>query len=520
MSAGTQVPTTIAQTDRLPATLPVAGSSRRRPDGSSLVLGVAVVVAALLRMLDLGRVGLNSDEAVYAAQSASLAGNPHFTTLFPVVRAHPLLLQVLISPFYDSGVPDTIGRYVTAGFGIATVVLVYALGRLLYGRYAGAVAALLLAVMPYHVSTTRQLLLDGPMTFFATAALFCLAKATRSGHGRWLLAAGGCLGVAALSKETAIIMLGSAFVFVSLVNRLWRPLRYLLGGASLALGVAACYPLLTALAGGGRKGQSYLVWQLTRQPNHSAGFYLSCAVAMGVGVIAVGLLGLASRRVSGRALGWEETLLLSWAAVPVGFFEVWPVKGYSYLLPVAPVVALLAARVLCPPKAAAVQVGRRVVTAVATVACVVSLAVPAVAGVITPATTGLAGAGGLLGGREAGRWVAENVPDGAQLITIGPSMANLIQYYSGHRADGLSVSPNPLHRNPSYRPIGNADAALRAGTYRYIVWDAYSARRSAQFSRRAVQLAVRFHGRVVHTELGTFRGVPHQRLVVIYEVTP
>ncbi|PZS34578.1 MAG: hypothetical protein DLM61_03360, partial [Pseudonocardiales bacterium] len=74
----------------------------------------AVVLSVALRMIDLGRVGLNSDEAVYAAQSASLAGNPHFIHLFPIVRAHPLLLQVLMSPLYRGGVQDVAGRYVTA----------------------------------------------------------------------------------------------------------------------------------------------------------------------------------------------------------------------------------------------------------------------------------------------------------------------------------------------------------------------------------------------------------------------
>src|SRR5690242_9716743 len=89
-------------------------------------------IAAGLRFFDLGAVGLNSDEAVYAGQSASLAGNPHFTALFPIVRAHPLLLQLVMAPLYRSGIVDTPGRYVAATFGVATVALVYVLGRVLY----------------------------------------------------------------------------------------------------------------------------------------------------------------------------------------------------------------------------------------------------------------------------------------------------------------------------------------------------------------------------------------------------
>jgi len=77
----------------------------RRWGAERVLLGSALGVAAVLRFVGLGTVGLNSDEAVYAAQSASLAGNPHFSHLFPIVRAHPLLTQVLMSPLYRSGVP-------------------------------------------------------------------------------------------------------------------------------------------------------------------------------------------------------------------------------------------------------------------------------------------------------------------------------------------------------------------------------------------------------------------------------
>lgn len=482
----------------------------------------AVVLSVALRMIDLGRVGLNSDEAVYAAQSASLAGNPHFIHLFPIVRAHPLLLQVLMSPLYRGGVQDVAGRYVTALFGIGTVALLYVLGRVLYDRRVGGLAALLLAVMPYHVTVSRQIMLDGPMAFFSTGALICLAVAsTRPNRARWLVAAGACLGMAALSKESAFILIGSAFVFLSLVNHLWRPLKFPLAGGVIAITIALAYPVLTTIAGGAQRGNSYLLWQLTRHPNHSFSFYfVTVGAAMGFALVAVALVGLFARRFTGRVFTWRETLLLSWIAVPLLFFEVWPVKGFSYLMPLAPVVALLAARALCPLPAMLGLRWRRVAATVAAVACVASVAIPAVAGIARPSTSGLAGAGGLPGGREAGRWVNQSVPQGARFMTIGPSMANLIEYYSGRHSDGLSVSPNPLHRNPSYHPIVNADYLLKQGDYQYIVWDAYSARRSPIFSARALTLAQRYHGQIVDMQRGSFAGKSDQPLVVIYEVTP
>ena len=67
------------------------------------MLAVALLAGTVLRVAQLGRVGLNSDEAVYAGQSASLMGNPHFTANFPVVRAHPLLFQLAAAPLYRAG---------------------------------------------------------------------------------------------------------------------------------------------------------------------------------------------------------------------------------------------------------------------------------------------------------------------------------------------------------------------------------------------------------------------------------
>ena len=96
-------------------------------------------------------------------------------------------------------------------------------------------------------------------------------------------------------------------------------------------------------------------------------------------------------------------------------------------------------------------------------------------------------------------------------------MANILQFYGHRRALGLSVSSNPLHRNPSYQPIGNADLALRNGSYQYIVWDAYSAARSPHFSTSLELLKRRYHGRLVHQQL-VREGADSIPVIVVYEV--
>ena len=85
-------------------------------------------------------------------------------------------------------------------------------------------------------------------------------------------------------------------------------------------------------------------------------------------------------------------------------------------------------------------------------------------------------------------------------MTIGPSMANIVQFYGHRKAYGLSVSPNPLHRNPSYDPLVNPDRLLRESEIHYLVWDSFSAARAPFFAASLRRYADRYNGRVVHTE--------------------
>jgi hypothetical protein len=68
----------------------------RGPVPTSVWLGLTLVIGLVVRLVNLNAFGFSSDEAVYAGQSASLAGNPLFVNQFPVFRAHPLLLQTAL----------------------------------------------------------------------------------------------------------------------------------------------------------------------------------------------------------------------------------------------------------------------------------------------------------------------------------------------------------------------------------------------------------------------------------------
>jgi 4-amino-4-deoxy-L-arabinose transferase-like glycosyltransferase len=498
----------------------------RRP----LALSAILLAAAAVRLWRLDAVGFNSDEAVYAGQAAALAGDPELSAIFPIFRAHPLLFHVALSGLYRFGVDDLSARLVTVAVGVATVALTYAVGVVLWDRRAGLLAALFLALQPYHVVVTRQVLLDGPMTFFTTAALLCLAAYAKSAAPAWLAAMGASLGLACLTKETAVVLVGAVALFFLITPAVRAGARVLATATIAFAAIVAAHPLALAIAGGGggSTARSYLVWQLLRRPNHEWTFYAtSAAPALGLLLLAAAAAGLWR---GPRPDRFQRKLLLSWIAAPSLFFALWPVKGYQYLLPIAPAIALLAAGALVAIDGIDDEVGarRRAAALRAAVATVIaaSLLVGAWGGAIagrdpteTAASGGrlLAGSGGVPGGRAAGQWLRRHVPEGATVMTIGPSMANIVQFYGRRRAQGLSVSSDPLRRNPAYAPIRNPDLALRRGDIQYVVWDRFSAARSRFFSERLLRYVEKYDGRKVHVE-------PEQPgvepLIVVYEVRP
>lgn len=494
------------------------------------IAGIVIVstVAIGLRVWGINQLGYNTDEAVYAGQAAAIARDPTLKDIFPIFRAHPLLFQFLLALVFNFGVSDLAGRLVAVAISLGTVYLVYRVGALLYGQKPGLLAGLFMALMPYHVVVSRQVLLDGPLVFCTTLVIYFVARFAMTQRAAWLYLAGVGMGLTFLAKETGIILLGAIYAFLAISHEIRVRIKDIILSTVFMAVMILPFPLSLLLAGGTRSGKNYLVWQLFRRANHPWDFYVSnVPEAIGFLVIIAALLGLWFLR---HEKSWRERLLICWILVPVAFFQIWPTKGFQYLLPIAPPIAVLAGRAIArwwPDDLFVFKLRiRRALIKTTTVGLIaVSLLISSIT-IITPATSGMfvAGTGGVPGGREAGLWIRNNIPAGATLMTIGPSMANILQFYGHRKAYGLSVSPNPLRRNPSYPPILNPDMQIRNGEIQYVVWDSYSAERSSFFSDGVLRFAKRYHGRVIHTQSvkveladGTIIDKP---VIVIYEVRP
>lgn len=503
---------------------------RSRAVGHFLAISLVLAIAIFVRVIYINAVGFNSDEAVYAGQGAAIARVPVYTDIFPVFRAHPLLFQFLVALVFHFGVSDLGARLASVAVGLVTVLLVYYIGNRLYNRKVGFFAALFISLMPYHVVVTRQVLLDGSMALAATLTLLMMVRFAETERAVWLYAAGAGMGLTFLAKETGILMFGAIYAFLALSPEIKIKIRDIIISTVIMVLTMSPFPLSLRLSGveSNKTAGNYIVWQLFRRPNHTWDFYPTVVPpAIGILVILFAIFGLWLLR---KNTTWREKLLVIWILVPTAFFQIWPTKGFQYLLPTAIPMAVLAARTLAYMQPKAIdyknfRIPKSTLGFVFATIVAISLFIPTWNRVKPRQTdTFLAGSGGIPGGREMGNWIQEEVPEGALFMTIGPSMANIIKWYGNQDALGLSVSPNPLHRNPSYQPIINPDYMLRTGDIQYVVWDSFSAGRSSFFSEKLLWYAERYHGRVVHTQtvkLTTDDGHTVEKpVIIVYEVHP
>lgn len=521
-------------------------------DGRVTVGGAVLLVAVTatyVRFAGLSQIGFNSDEAVYSGQAAAIAGFQPYGELFGVFRAHPLLVQFVVALAYSlSGhVNDVFPRVVTAGFGVALALICWGIGYVVRGRFVGFAMGMIAALCPYAVLVSRQMLLDGPMTTFVAATMLMIAVWLRTRRIGWFYAAAAMAALAVLAKEMGMLIVPAIVLFLMFSRDLplrWR--RDLPLAVSVFVVAISPYPMSLLLGGGTHTTNQFVAWQFFRQPNHDASFYLTAVPpSLGYVTISLAVLGLASLR-----WRWQpfDTLAICLIVCNLAFYEIWPTKGFEYLMPIVPPVVYMAGRgaialsELGPAFARVLRIERlelRWAAAFALALALISMAPPIVDAAVNPRSasasslvatdsdsggqpatavhTFLAGTGGLEASRPTGDWIRTHTLPSARFLTIGPSFGNVIQFYGQRKANALSVSANPLHRNPQYVPVVNPDAAIRSGSIQYLVYDSYSAARSPFFARTLMSYVNKFRGVAVYTYRHDANGPAD---VVIYEVHP
>jgi 4-amino-4-deoxy-L-arabinose transferase-like glycosyltransferase len=123
---------------------------------------------------------------------------------YPALPMYVLAAAFTLDGGMAADIPGAVhlARRVTTLFGLATIVAVYVAGLLWRSRGTAYLAALLLAITPFHVMDSHYANVDVPMAFWAVCALACALAFVRTGALRWYLAASTAVGLAAASKYT------------------------------------------------------------------------------------------------------------------------------------------------------------------------------------------------------------------------------------------------------------------------------------------------------------------------------
>jgi 4-amino-4-deoxy-L-arabinose transferase-like glycosyltransferase len=197
-----------------------------------IALGAILAAAAALRLAHLGSV---ASDPFYdgAVRSMTLSWhNFFFGAMEPAgsvsIDKPPLdlWLQVLSVKLFGFG--STSLKLPEALAGTASVGLLFAAVRRLFGARAGLAAALALAVLPVEVITSRSDTMDAVMMALLTLALLLVIRAGETSATGWLLAAAAALGLAFNVKLTESLVALPGLLLIACLGLPTAPRKRLL----------------------------------------------------------------------------------------------------------------------------------------------------------------------------------------------------------------------------------------------------------------------------------------------------
>lgn len=363
----------------------------KRLRGERAVLVSILLLALLLRaaalpsgLPDVNRYFFDTDEMGFLDVAMSMGGGD----LNPRYYQHPSLLPYLLlvafgafffvgrlagvfrSPadfaafYWANKAPfHLIGRSLVVVFGVASVYLVYLIGRRAYGSRVGLLGALFLALAPLHVGYSQIIKTDVPSLFFGLlAVLFSLTLLTDHLR-RGALLSGAAIGLAAGTRYPSALFVIAPLGALALRGLGTPTDRLRLVGTTLLLGVGALvtffvttpYAALDFLAF--RNGVTavdrmvrspeWLMFYRYGSPNWWVTHLVDLASPHGItgSLFVLGAVGLIWALWRRRPEDFVITL-------PIVAFYVfyslprWTYSPVQFLLPIVPLVALLSARML------------------------------------------------------------------------------------------------------------------------------------------------------------------------------
>lgn len=307
---------------------------------------------------------LDPDEGRYAEISREMLLRGDFVT--PTLNnvlyfeKPPLYYWSVCLAFKLFGPNEWAARSVSALSALGTVLVVYALGRRIYGARAGLLGAVVLSTTIFWSLMARQNLIDMQLSFLLMATLalwwFGQTEEHRSRQTAYFLGFWATLALAVLSKgPVAVLLIGVAIVIYAAVCRQWAALKtmhwlpgvavFLLIAAPWYVAIARVQPDFNHFFWYGQHIARFLGKGDNREHVHGATWFLPYLPVIflpwSLFIPAAILAGWQQLR-PGRGPKWDAAIyLLGFSLFVLLFFSASSGKLVTYILPMVPPVSLL-----------------------------------------------------------------------------------------------------------------------------------------------------------------------------------
>jgi 4-amino-4-deoxy-L-arabinose transferase-like glycosyltransferase len=214
------------------------------------LLGI-FIIAAFLRLWMIADLppGLFHDEAAEGVDAVHILSSGARPAFLPANNGREPAFAYFVAIVFSIIGPGALGlRLAAALLGLATVPLAYTMARRLFGPTIGMLAALFLAISPWHIHLSRLGVRPVALPLLEALAFFLLWKAYQSGRLLWWFLSGVVFGATLYTYMPARLLLG--LVLLPMGVTIWRRQggwrRWLLGPVVLVVALlVSALPLAT-----------------------------------------------------------------------------------------------------------------------------------------------------------------------------------------------------------------------------------------------------------------------------------
>jgi 4-amino-4-deoxy-L-arabinose transferase-like glycosyltransferase len=167
----------------------------------------SILVGAVLVSSSIGPFNNIDTQLEFAAALGVTKWGMPFVTYGHVINQPPLAFY-FVAPFLKVfGTSYAVGAALVTLIGLGCTILVYTLGKTLYGKPTAILAAALFALTPWHLALSRCFQIDAQCLFFSLLCLLVGIYAIRKDDFKLFMVSGTLFAIAVLTKFFAVFVL-------------------------------------------------------------------------------------------------------------------------------------------------------------------------------------------------------------------------------------------------------------------------------------------------------------------------